>query len=47
LSAAYQAVPARLRAVAQSAVEGLAVPVAIGLSGVGLLIVQSVVTRMA
>ena len=42
LSAAYQAVPHRTRAVAQAAVEGLAVPVAIGLSGVMLLVVQSV-----
>jgi HEAT repeat protein len=41
LSAAYQAVPFRLRAVAQATVEGLAVPVAIGLSGVALLAVQS------
>jgi len=42
LSAAYQAVPHRMRAVSQAAVEGLAVPVAIGLSGVILLLVQSV-----
>ena len=41
MSAAYQAVPTRLRAVAQATVEGLAVPVAIGVSGVGLLVVQS------
>ena len=40
LSAAYQAVPNRLRAVAQATVEGLAVPVAIGISGVGLLAVE-------
>ena len=42
LSAAYQAVPTRLRAVAQATVEGLAVPVAIGVSGVVLLVVQAV-----
>lgn len=42
LSAAYQAVPNRMRAVAQATVEGLAVPVAIGVSGVVLLVVQSV-----
>jgi hypothetical protein len=41
LSAAYQAVPTRMRAVAQATVEGLAVPVAIGVSGVALLVVQS------
>ena len=41
LSAAYQAVPNRLRAVAQATVEGLAVPVAIGFSGVVLLVLQS------
>ena len=42
LSAAYQAVPTRMRSVAQATVEGLAVPVAIGISGVVLLVVQSV-----
>ena len=42
LSAAYQAVPNRMRAVAQATVEGLAVPVAIGISGVVLLVIQSV-----
>ena len=42
LSAAYQAVPSRLRPVAQAAVEGLGVPLAIGASGVVLLAVQSV-----
>ena len=42
LSAAYQAVPTRMRAVAQATVEGLAVPVAIGVSGVVLLVVQAV-----
>ncbi len=41
MSAAYQAVPARLRAVAQAAVEGLAVPLAIGMSGVILLAVDA------
>lgn len=41
LSAAYQAVPSRLRTVAQATVEGLAVPVGIGMSGVVLLVVQS------
>jgi hypothetical protein len=40
LSAAYQAVPSRLRLAAQANVEGLAVPVAIGMSGVGLLVVR-------
>ncbi|MBK5287721.1 MAG: hypothetical protein JJE46_04560 [Acidimicrobiia bacterium] len=42
MSAAYQAVPSRLRSVTQAAVEGLAVPVAIGASGVVLLVVQAV-----
>jgi HEAT repeat protein len=42
LSAAYQAVPSRLRPFAQATVEGLAVPVAIGVSGVALLVIQSV-----
>ncbi|MET1003809.1 MAG: HEAT repeat domain-containing protein [Acidimicrobiia bacterium] len=41
LSAAYQAVPNRLRPVAQASVEGLAVPLAIGISGAGLLIVDA------
>ena len=41
LSAAYQAVPSRLRALAQATVEGLAVPVAIGHSGIVLLLVES------
>ncbi len=41
LGAAYQAVPTRLRAVAQATVEGLAVPVAIGASGVVLLVVEA------
>ena len=41
LSAAYQAVPNRMRAVAQATVEGLAVPVAIGVSGLVLLVVQA------
>jgi hypothetical protein len=42
LSAAYQAVPNRLRGVAQATVEGLAVPIAIGFSGVVLLLVDQV-----
>ena len=42
LSAAYQAVPTRIRSVAQATVEGLAVPLAIGVSGVVLLVVQSI-----
>jgi hypothetical protein len=42
LSAVYQTMPMRLRAVAQATVEGLAVPVAIGVSGIALLAVQSV-----
>ena len=41
LSAAYQAVPNRLRSVAQATVEGLAVPVAIGSERLGLLVVQA------
>ncbi len=41
LSAAYQAVPTRMRALTQATVEGLAVPVAIGVSGVVLLLVQA------
>ncbi|HVJ96574.1 MAG TPA: HEAT repeat domain-containing protein, partial [Acidimicrobiia bacterium] len=41
LSAAYGALPARLRGVAAATVEGLAVPVAIGISGVVLLVLQS------
>jgi HEAT repeat protein len=40
LSAAYQAVPTRVRLSAQAAVEGLAVPVAIGLSGLLLIILR-------
>ncbi len=42
LSAAYQAVPTRVRSVVQATVEGLAVPVAIGVSGVVLLVVDAV-----
>ena len=41
LSAAYGAMPARLRGVAAATVEGLAVPIAIGFSGVVLLVLQS------
>ena len=41
LSAAYQALPSRLRSVAQAAVEGTAVPVAIGASGVALLVIEA------
>jgi len=43
LSAAYQVVPARLRQAGQARVEGLAVPLAIGLSGVGLLVIRATV----
>ncbi|HEY7628769.1 MAG TPA: hypothetical protein VH761_16985, partial [Ilumatobacteraceae bacterium] len=41
LGAAYQAVPGPLRLLAQAKVEGLAVPVAIGLSGVVLLVLRA------
>ena len=41
LGAAYQAVPTRVRLASQAAVEGLAVPVAIGLSGVVLIVLRS------
>ena len=41
LSAAYQAVPNSVRAVVQATVEGLAVPLAIGISGVVLLLVDA------
>ncbi len=41
MSAAYQAVPSRVRSVTQAAVEGMAVPIAIGASGVVLLAVQA------
>ena len=41
LSAAYQAVPNSVRAVVQATVEGLAVPLAIGVSGVVLLLVDA------
>ena len=40
LSAAYQAVPNRLRLASQATVEGLAVPVAIGVSGLVLMILR-------
>ncbi len=40
LSAAYQAVPTPVRLSAQAAVEGLAVPVAIGLSGLMLMVMR-------
>ncbi len=43
LSAAYQAVPTRLRLASQATVEGLAVPVAIGVSGLVLMILRSTV----
>ena len=43
LGAAYQAVPDTTRPVAQATVEGLAVPVAIGVSGLVLLIVGTTV----
>ena len=42
LSAAYQAVPTQLRAVTQATVEGLGVPLAIGVSGVVLLALEAV-----
>ena len=41
LSAAYQVVPTRLRLAAQAGVEGLAVPLAIGASGLVLLVLQA------
>ena len=41
LSAAYQAVPNSVRAVVQATVEGLAVPLSIGISGVVLLLVDA------
>ena len=41
LSAAYQAVPSRLRLASQATVEGIAVPVAIGVSGLVLMILSS------
>ncbi|HKY16055.1 MAG TPA: hypothetical protein VJM33_14105 [Microthrixaceae bacterium] len=43
LSAAYQAVPSRERTAAQAVVEGLGVPVAIGFSGVILLVLRATV----
>jgi hypothetical protein len=43
LSAAYQAVPTPVRLAAQATVEGLAVPVAIGVSGLGLMILRATV----
>ncbi len=43
LSAAYQAVPTRVRLASQAAVEGLAVPVAIGVSGLVLMVLRSTV----
>jgi hypothetical protein len=43
LSAAYQAVPTRERLAAQAAIEGLAVPVAIGVSGIVLILVRQTV----
>ncbi|HUF99599.1 MAG TPA: hypothetical protein VMM60_15820 [Ilumatobacter sp.] len=42
LGAAYQAVPKRQRLAAQASIEGLAVPLAIGFSGVALLVVEQV-----
>ena len=41
LSAAYQVVPAPLRLASQANIEGLAVPIAIGASGVALLVVRA------
>lgn len=43
LSAAYQAVPTRVRLATQATVEGLGVPVAIGVSGLVLMILRSTV----
>ena len=43
ISAAYQAVPTRERTAAQAFVEGLGVPVAIGFSGLVLLVVRATV----
>ena len=43
LSAAYQAVPTRVRLSAQASVEGLAVPVAIGMSGVLIIVLRSTI----
>lgn len=43
LSAAYQAVPLPTRLVAQATVEGLAVPVAIGVSGLVLIVLRSTI----
>ena len=43
LGAAYQAVPTRVRLASQATVEGLAVPVAIGISGLVLIILRSTV----
>jgi len=43
ISAAYQAVPKAERTAAQAAVEGVGVPVAIGFSGVALLVVRATV----
>lgn len=40
LSAAYQVVPTRMRLAAQARVEGLAVPLAIGCSGIGILVLR-------
>lgn len=43
LSAAYQVVPTSMRLAAQATVEGLAVPLAIGASGAGLLVLRATV----
>ncbi len=43
LSAAYQAVPTRVRLSAQAAIEGLAVPVAIGVSGALLMVLRATI----
>ena len=43
LSAAYQVVPTHLRLATQAAVEGLAVPVAIGISGLALLALRATI----
>ncbi len=43
LSAAYQAIPTAERLAAQATVEGLAVPLAIGLSGIVLIVIRATV----
>ena len=43
MSAAYQAIPKSERLGAQSSVESLAVPLAIGFSGIGLIVLNATV----